>query len=148
MRLPRSRLGLLGLALIVSLAIVIVFNAAIDIVLGQVPLADGTLGSIDAPDVFVLHLVFTSLPFTALALAGSSSRLLWALASGLTVCFWIYAVVQIRLDSLGGVAGGANIGLGLIMLASPFLIMLVVGLAALLRSERTPLLRATPGASP
>jgi hypothetical protein len=122
-------------ALAVALAIVIVFNAATDIVLGRLPLADGTLGAIDAPDVFVLHLLFTGLPFVVLALVGSSARLLWLIASALTACFWVYAVLQIRHDSLGGFAGGANIGLGLIMLASPFLILMMVGLAALLRND-------------
>ncbi|HYG29632.1 MAG TPA: hypothetical protein VD887_05385 [Allosphingosinicella sp.] len=137
MRLPRSRLGLLGLALVVTLAIVIVSNAATDLALGRVPLADGTLGFIDAPDVFVLDLLFTGLPFIVLALVRSSARRLWSIAFALTVAFGIYAVVQIRLDSLGSFAGGANIGLGLIMLASPFVILAVVGVAALFRSERT-----------
>ncbi|HEX8363846.1 MAG TPA: hypothetical protein VF603_01020 [Allosphingosinicella sp.] len=125
------------MALAVSLAIVIIANAAIDVILGRIPLADGTLGSIDAPDVFVLHLLFASLPFIVLALAGSSARRLWSIALALTIASWIYVVVQIRLDSLTGFAGGANIGLGLIMLASPFVILAVVGVAALFRDDRT-----------
>ena len=136
MNLPRSRLALLGVALLIGCSIVVVGNAATDIVLGRVPLADGTLGSIDAPDVAVLHIIFTSLPLAALALAGSRSRLLWAIASALTAGFWIYFILQIWGDSLSGFEGGANIGLGLIMLASPFLIMIVVGAVALLRRGR------------
>lgn len=133
MKLPRSRLELLAIALLVGAIIVLVANAATDLVLGRVPLADGTLGSIGAPDVAVLHLVFTSFPLVALALAGSRSLLLWAIAILLTALSWIYAVWQIWRDSLTGFAGGANIGLGLIMLAAPFAILFIVAMVAMFR---------------
>ena len=127
------RLKLFGLAFALSGLIVVAGNAAIDLVLGRMPLRDGTLGSIDAPDVAVLHLVFTSLPFVLLALVGSRSRTLWSLAAVLTACFWGFAAFRIWSASLTGFEGGADIGLGLIMMASPFMIMAVVGVAALLR---------------
>ena len=140
MNFPQSRLGLLGLALTLGALIVLVGNAAMDFALGRMPLADGTLGSIDALDVAVLHLVFTSMPFVVLALVGSKSRLLWTVATLLTALFSAYFVWQIWRDSLAGFAGGANIGLGLIMLASPFAILIIVGIVALiLRGDVRPM---------
>ncbi|MBX3561126.1 MAG: hypothetical protein KF780_04865 [Sphingomonas sp.] len=130
--MPKSRLGLLGLALALGALIVLLGNAATDFVLGRMPLADGTLGSIDVPDVAVLHLVFTSIPLVVLALVRSRSRPLWAIATLLTALFSTYFVWQIWRDSLAGFAGGANIGLELIMMASPFAILIIVGIVALL----------------
>ena len=127
------RLKLIALSLAITLLIVLVGNAGTDLVLGRAPFADGTLGSIDAPDVAVLHIVFTSLPFVLLALVGSRSRLLWSTATLLTACFWAYATFRIWSASLTGFEGGADIGLGLIMMASPFLIMIILGGVAALR---------------
>jgi hypothetical protein len=120
------RLKLLGLALICGLAIVLIANGATDIVLGQPLFADGAYGSIDAPDVAVMHLVGASLPMVILALVGTRLRLVWMSAVLLTAIFWAFFVVQIWLDSLNNFEGGADIGLGLIMMASPFLILLAL----------------------
>jgi hypothetical protein len=86
-------------------------------------LDEGSFGSIDAPDVALLHLVITGLPMFALALLDVRRIDLWLIAVGLQSAFWCYFVWQIWQDSLTGFAGGANIGLGLIMLASPFFTM-------------------------
>jgi hypothetical protein len=56
----------------------------------------------------------------------------------MSVGFWTYFVVQTWRDSLTGFAGGANIGLGLIMLASPFAILALLGLIALASRIRRP----------
>ena len=130
------RLRLLALALLAGAALVVICNAATDLVLGRTPMADGTFGSIDAPDVAVLHLIFTALPMVALALAGSRSKLLWGGGIILTACFCAFATWQIWRDSQTGFAGGANIGLGLIMLASPFFIILVLGAISAIRRQK------------
>jgi hypothetical protein len=138
METPLSRPALLGIALALGVAIVLIGNAASDIVLGEPLLGDGTLGSIDAIDVAILHLLLTSFPFVALALAGSRSSRLWWSGIAMSVGFWTYFVVQTWRDSLTGFAGGANIGLGLIMLASPFAILALLGLIALASRIRRP----------
>lgn len=129
--MPHSRPALLLLAIALGVMLVLAGNLADDLVLGRTPLADGSFGSIDAPDVAVLQFVFTSLPMLVLALVGSRSRLLWGIAIALGAGFWGYCVYQTWQDSLTGFAGGANIGLGLIMLASPFFILIVLGVVSL-----------------
>lgn len=131
MNLPESRLGLIGLAFAVGPVIVLVGNAATDLMIGRVPFVNGTVGSIDAPDVAILHLAFTSIPLIVLALVGSHSPVLWATATLTTACFWTYFVWQTWQDSLTGFEGGANIGLGLLMLGSPLVVVAVVGVVAL-----------------
>ena len=130
------RLRLLVLALALGAALVFVGNAATDIVLGRMPLADGTLGSIDAPDVAIIHMVFTTLPMIVLALWGSRSKLLWRTAVLLTAGFSAFATWSIWHSSLSGFEGGADIGLGLIMLASPCFILLVLGVIGIFGRRR------------
>jgi hypothetical protein len=125
------RLKLLGLALAISIAIVVAGNLATDLVLADPVFSDGVLGSIDALDVAILHVLITSLPMVVLALRRVEARSLWIAAVLLTTAFWIYFNWQIWQDSLTGFEGGANIGLGLIMLASPFIVTIGVGLLAL-----------------
>jgi len=134
----RLRLGLLALALILGGALVLIENAALDLVLGRAPLEDGTLGSIDAPDVAVLHMVFTSLPLVVLALCARQSKRLWGTAIALILCFSAFATWSIWRASLIDFEGGADIGLGLIMLASPFLILFVLGILSVMTRRREP----------
>jgi hypothetical protein len=135
MTLPKSRLGLLGIALATGALLVLAGNLVADLVLGHRP---GGFGYIDAVDVAVGHFVDASLPLIVLALFGSRARLLWGTAILLSVLFWAYCIYQTWLDSLTGFEGGANIGLGLIMLASPFLILLVVGILSLVSGRKSP----------
>jgi hypothetical protein len=74
----------------------------------------------------VLHLIFAGLPFYALALVVERRPAFWIAASILTLASWSYAVWQVWKDSLTGFAGGANIGLGLVMMGAPFVIMVVL----------------------
>lgn len=130
MKLLRVRGALLILALCAGAVLVFVANAATDLVLGRTPFEDGTLGSIDAIDVAYMHLAFTSGPMVMLAAFGNRSRLLWATAIALTSAFWAFAVHQIWRASRTGFEGGADIGLGLIMLASPLFVIFGVWLVA------------------
>ena len=126
-----SRLRLVALATALTTAIVLLANIAADLALAQRPFENGHVGFIDALDVAILHFIFTGLPFFALAGCGEQRRTYWITAVSLTLVSWTYAVWQIWHDSLTGFAGGANIGLGLIMMAAPMVIAVVITAASL-----------------
>jgi hypothetical protein len=126
-----TRLRLFALAIALTAAIVLLANIAADLALSQRPFENGKVGFIDAPDVAILHFIFTGLPFFALAGCGEQRRTLWITAVALTLGTWAYAVWQVWQDSLTGFAGGANIGLGLIMMGAPIVIACVITAASL-----------------
>ncbi|MGE4324234.1 MAG: hypothetical protein AB7E60_14555 [Sphingobium sp.] len=126
-----SRLKRVGMALIIGALIAFTENMAAVLVTGRTPFADGSLGFIDTPKVAVAHLAIASIPMLMLAVSGVTRRWPWAIAILLPSLFAIFAVHQFWRDSLGDFAGGANIGLGLIMMASPFLTLGVIGCIAL-----------------
>ena len=123
---PKPSMELATLAIAITLAIVIAGNAATAVMLGEPIVADGSFGFIDAVDVAVLHFIFTGIPFFALAAKGDRRKPMLAVATALTTASWAYSSWQIWRDSLTGFAGGANIGLGLIMMAAPFAILVVL----------------------
>jgi len=141
----RRRLLLIGTALGIGLVIMLAENVAADIVVGRTPFTNGRLGFIDAPDGILFHFAIAALPMLALALIGSSRRWLWAVAIGMTALFATFAVWQLRQDYLADFAGGANIGLGIIMMASPWITLIVMGVMALL--ARITGARSGPGAA-
>ncbi|ATI82774.1 hypothetical protein [Sphingobium yanoikuyae] len=141
----RRRLLLIGAALGIGLVIMLAENVAADIVVGRTPFTNGRLGFIDAPDGVLFHFVIAALPMLALALIGSSRRWLWAVAISMTALFVTFAVWQLRQDYLADFAGGANIGLGIIMMASPWITLIVMGVMALL--ARIIGARSGPGAA-
>lgn len=141
----RRRLLLIGAALGIGLVIMLAENVAADIVVGRTPFTNGRLGFIDAPDGVLFHFVIAALPMLALALIGSSRRWLWAVAISMTALFATFAVWQLRQDYLADFAGGANIGLGIIMMASPWITLIVMGVMALL--ARITGTRSGPGAA-
>jgi hypothetical protein len=126
-----SRLRLVALAIALTAAIVLLANIAADLAMSQRPFENGKVGFIDAPDVAILHFIFTGLPFFALAGCGEQRRTFWTTAVALTLVSWIYAIWQLWQDSLTGFAGGADIGLGLIMMAAPIVIAVVITAASL-----------------
>ena len=117
------RIGLVALALLLGILIVVAGNAATALFIGAPIVGTDRFGSIDAPDVAVLHLIFTALPMVVLAVRGDERPPMWTAAVLLTSAFWGYFAWQIWRDSLTGFAGGANIGLGMIMIASPFVVL-------------------------
>jgi len=121
-----GRAKLMLIALIITVIIVIAGNSAADLVVGRWPGQDGGLGFIDAPDVAVLDLVFTGLPFFVLALCRDSRLTMWAVAALLSIASWAYAVWRLRQGYLANFEGGADIGLGLIMMAAPFAILIIL----------------------
>lgn len=132
----RSRAALIVQALAIGTTILLLENLAVDLVTGQMPFADGTLGFMDAPDSALIHILVANLPLLILAVTGVRSTTLWRTAAGLTVLFAVYAVLQTWYDAHSGFAGGANIGLGLIMLASPIITLLIVALIAAIKRTR------------
>jgi hypothetical protein len=130
------RLRLFALAFLLTAVTVFMGNAGTDLVLGD-PLFGGTpFGFIDAPDVLVLHLIFTGLPFFALALLAETRGLLWITAVAFSLLTWTYAAWQVWRDSLTGFAGGANIGLGLIMMGAPIVITALVVAFSMVTNEK------------
>jgi hypothetical protein len=133
---------LLALALGQTLAIVLLGNAAANWAAERPAFDRHAFGLMDAPDVAVLHLLITGLPMLVLAAIGSRRALLWAVALGFAIAAWGFAIWQIHQDFLNNFAGGADIGLGVVMLASPFvslLVLLIVGLIDLaIRRLRRP----------
>ena len=70
--------------------------------------------------ILLLHAMIAGAPFGVLALRGVRAKLPWLVALVLTVCFWgalFYSVWLSARDQTG-----ANIGMGWLMLASPFFI--------------------------
>ena len=61
-------------------------------------------------------------PFLLLSLAGTRDKIPWLVAALLTLAFWGYVLFEGVRYQWTGDTSGANIGLGLIMLVSPFLI--------------------------
>jgi hypothetical protein len=77
---------------------------------------------------------FTAIPFAVLTLGKDRRRAMWATATALMTALWAFFVWQIYQDSLSGFAGGANIGLGLIMISGPVLSLIVLAIVgAILR---------------
>ena len=70
--------------------------------------------------VLLIQMLVASSPFGLLALAGVRGKLAWAVAIILTIAFWGF-YLSVGLKSVGA-PPDANIGLGLLMLASPAVI--------------------------
>jgi hypothetical protein len=49
---------------------------------------------------------------------------MWFIAAAMMLSFWTFFVWQVRQDYLANFPGGANIGLGLMMLAAPVIVCL------------------------
>jgi hypothetical protein len=86
-----------------------------------------------------LQIAFAGLPFFVLAAKSDRRRAMWIVAFVLTCGSWTYYVWQTWRDSLTGFAGGANIGAGMIMMAAPLGILLILkGVSWALRSRAAP----------
>ena len=72
--------------------------------------------------VDLLHMVIVSIPFLMLAMGGVHARLPWLTGLALTAALWGYYLYEGVRYQWSGDTSGVNIGLGLIMLASPVLI--------------------------
>jgi|GEM_PF-2531712 len=81
----------------------------------------------DQAGVFLFQMLSVAAPFGLLALAGARRALPWLAGLALTLALWGYALVEGVRYQRHPDGTGADIGLGLIMLASP----LVIAAAAL-----------------
>jgi len=69
---------------------------------------------------FLFQVLLAAAPFGLLALLGVRSRLPWVIAAVLTICFWTAYFASVLISARDRT--GANIGMGLIMFVSPFII--------------------------
>jgi hypothetical protein len=76
-----------------------------------------------ATSVAVVEVVIVAMPFLFLALSRISARPPWLTGLALTFGLWGYYLFEGVRTQLSGETSGANIGLGLLMLASPFIII-------------------------
>lgn len=92
-----------------------------------------------ASDVEPVNAMLVAAPYLVLALTGARRVLPWIVGLAMTLSLWGYALysgVSYRWDPDGS---GANIGLGLMMLASPFIIApIVLGVHVLQRRGSAP----------
>jgi len=72
--------------------------------------------------VDLLQMVIVAIPFLVLAMGGVRARLPWLTGLALTAALWGYFLFEGVRYQWSGDTSGANIGLGVIMLASPLLI--------------------------
>ena len=87
-----------------------------------------------ASDVEPVTAVLVAIPYLGLALARARRLLPWIVGLALTLALWGYALYSGVSYQWNPDGSGANIGLGLMMLASPFIISpIVLGVHALQR---------------
>jgi hypothetical protein len=72
--------------------------------------------------VLLVQVAIVAAPFLLLSLAGTRDKLPWLAAAFLTLALWGWVLFDGVRYQWSGDKSGANIGLGLIMLASPFVI--------------------------
>ena len=89
--------------------------------LGGRPVQRDQLG--DEMPILAFQVFMVAIPFLVLATAGISTRRPWIAGLGLTLALWSYYLLDALVLAVPG--RGVNIGLGLIMLASPLLISVV-----------------------
>ena len=73
-------------------------------------------------EIYLFQLTIVSLPFLVLAMGGVRARRPWLVGLLLTGALWGYYLFEGIRYQLSGDRSGANIGLGLLLLASPLLI--------------------------
>ncbi len=76
-------------------------------------------------DVAPVNALLVAIPYIGLALAGATRLLPWIVGLALTLSLWGYALYS-GVSYQWNPGSGANIGLGLMMLVSPFIILPVV----------------------
>nr|WP_314442236.1 hypothetical protein [uncultured Sphingomonas sp.] len=126
---------LMLLAALLTLGIVLLGNLASTMAVGR-QLSGSGGAELPPAHVLLLHAVCTGIPFVCLALFGERRRTMWTIAAAVMASFWLFFVWQLRQDYLADFAGGVNIGLGLVMLASPLVALLILAAAALVLRRR------------
>ena len=111
-----------GAALAIGVSAVTVFNILFSL------LTDSSLNVRDEMAVFILQIVMVSSPFVLLAVLGIGNRKSWLVGILLTTAFWGYYFLDAFLKRGDGT--GVNIGLALLMLASPLIIAIASVFAA------------------
>jgi hypothetical protein len=112
---PKAMLAALAIGLLVVASSVVIAS------LGGRPIQRDQLG--DEMPILAFQAVMVAIPFLVLAIAGISTRRPWIAGLVLTLALWGYYLLDALVLAVPG--RGANIGLGLIMLASPLIISLI-----------------------
>ena len=86
--------------------------------------------------VDIFQLVIVAIPFLVLAMGGVRARLPWLTGLALTIALWSYYLYDGVRYHWTGDTSGANIGLGLILLASPLVISFACIAACLVERRR------------
>ncbi|WP_315762330.1 hypothetical protein [Sphingomonas sp. Y38-1Y] len=107
----RAALGLV-LALAIGLAVVAICNTVAAMATGM-PLTTGW------GDQSVIQIILAGLPYLVLAAVGIRARRAWITALALTAAFWGFYLWDLTVTD----APDANIGLGIMMMASPVAII-------------------------
>lgn len=123
-----SRLRLVLLALGIGIGVVAFTNLALSGLTGR------PLNFSFGVDLF--QLVIVAIPFLVLAMGGVRARLPWLTGLALTAMLWGYYLYDGVRYHWSGDASGANVGLGLLLLASPLVISIACIAAYLLERRR------------
>jgi hypothetical protein len=76
--------------------------------------------------IMIVHVIIASIPFFILAVLGIRFGSAWIVGIAVTVLLWGYALF----DAIFRTEGGANIGLGLIMMVGPIAIAILCVIVA------------------
>jgi hypothetical protein len=128
--LPGSRLPLFLLAIAIGILTTAADVGTSSIVAGHHLDAGGAYAS------YLMQVAMIAAPFLLLALLNVRARGPWLLAFALTVSIWGYALYDGLRYQPSGDRSGPNIGLGLLLFASPILISLVCLVTGLLSRRR------------
>lgn len=123
-----DRMKLIALAAVLAIAIVVFGRIVTDMIIGHPLLASEYISTSETLFTLALQSAFAAIPMIVLAVRCDRRMWMWVVAVALTAATWAFYAWQIWRASLVKFAGGADIGLGLIMLAAPFLIFLVMRL--------------------
>ena len=126
-----DRLKLVVLAAGMAIAIVVFGRVITDMIIGQPLLVSEFQSAAETLSTLALQTAFASIPMMVLAFRRDRRTWMWAVAAALTALTWAFYAWQIWRASLVNFAGGADIGLGLIMLVAPFLVLLVMNLMSM-----------------
>ena len=124
-----GRIGLLGLALGMGVAVVAVENILFSLLTGR------PLGF--AADVEPITVAIVAAPFLILALLGARSRGPWLVAFAMTLLLWGYVLFEGVRYRWHPDDSGANIGLGLIMIFVAPVLITAAGLVAHVLAQRS-----------
>jgi hypothetical protein len=108
-----------ALAFFIGLFVIAAGNVAFMLITGMaISLSDGW-------PILLDQVLIAGAPYGLLALAGVRNRAPWIAGLTMTAALWGYYFIEGARNQLRGYTAGANIGPGLVMLASPVMISVI-----------------------